>query len=114
VNNNYGKRRWGGRTTQSIIRGSMAALAALAVSSIASAQAKAQDKKDEITSPTTPAAITPPAGNSAFLVGHAVVRKAMFVCPQTQVLPGPSTLLAPKPPFLRISSEKPSRSSLTS
>jgi len=79
VNNNSGKRRWSRKTTQSILRGSLAALAVLAVSGIASAQEKGQDKKDEITSPTTPAVITPPAGNSAFLVGHAVGTQG-YVC----------------------------------
>jgi len=79
VNNNCGERRWDGRATQSIIRGSLAALAALAVSGIASAQEKPQDKKEEITNPATPAAITPPAGNSAFLVGHAVGTQG-YVC----------------------------------
>lgn len=33
----------------------------------------------KITSPTTPVAITPPAGNSAFLVGHAVGTQG-YVC----------------------------------
>ena len=79
MNNNCGKRPWGGTATQSIIRGSLAALAALAVSGIASAQEKPQDKKEEITNPATPAAITPPAGNSAFLVGHAVGTQG-YVC----------------------------------
>jgi hypothetical protein len=69
VNNDCSKRPWGGRATQSVLRGS---LAALAVSGMASAQEKAQHKKEEIANPTTPAAITSPAGNSAFLVGHAV------------------------------------------
>jgi hypothetical protein len=76
--NNY-CRRWGGRATQSIIRGSVAALAALALSGIAPAQEKAQDKKAKITSPVTPAAITPPTGNSAFLVGHAMGTQG-YVC----------------------------------
>jgi hypothetical protein len=79
VNTNCGKRRWGGRVTQNMIRGSVAALAALAVSGIASAEEKTQGKNEEITSPTTPAAITPPAGNSAFLVGHAVGTQG-YVC----------------------------------
>jgi len=79
VNNHCGKRPWGGTATQSIIRGSLAALAALAVSGIASAQEKPQDKKEEISNPATPAAITPPAGNSAFLVGHAVGTQG-YVC----------------------------------
>jgi hypothetical protein len=57
----------------------LAALAALAVSGIAAAKEKAQDKKEEITNPITPAAITPPAGNSAFSVGHAVGTQG-YVC----------------------------------
>jgi hypothetical protein len=79
MNSNCSKRPWRRRTTQSIIRGSLAALATLALSGIASAQEKPQDKKEEITSPTTPAAITPPAGSSAFLVGHAVGTQG-YVC----------------------------------
>jgi hypothetical protein len=80
VNNNCSKKFWGGRTTHSIIRGGL--LAAVAVA--ASAQDKAQDKKDEITfsllpNPAAPAAITPPAGNSAFLAGHAVGTQG-YVC----------------------------------
>ena len=34
----------------------------------------------KITSPTTPALITPPAGNSAFLLGHALVGTQGYVC----------------------------------
>jgi hypothetical protein len=79
VTNNSSKRRWGGRSTESILRGSLAALATLAVSGIASAREKAQDKKEEITSPSTPAAITPPTGNSVLLVGHAVGTQG-YVC----------------------------------
>src|SRR5579859_1700396 len=33
-----------------------------------------------INSPTTPALITPPAGNVAFLVGHALVGTQGYVC----------------------------------
>jgi Protein of unknown function (DUF3455) len=76
VNNNCGKTRWGGRATQSILSGSLAVLGALGPSGVASAE---QKDPDEITSPTTPAAITPPAGNSAFLVGHAVGTQG-YVC----------------------------------
>jgi hypothetical protein len=79
VTNNSSKRRWGGRSTESILRGSLAALATLAVSGIASAREKAQDKKEEITSPSTPVAITPPTGNSVLLVGHAVGTQG-YVC----------------------------------
>jgi hypothetical protein len=79
VNNNCSKRRWRGRTTQSIIRVWLAVLATLSVSGVASAQQRAQDTKEEITSPITPVAIAPPAGNSAFLVGHAVGTQG-YVC----------------------------------
>jgi len=34
----------------------------------------------KITSPTTPTLITPPAGNSAFLLGHALVGTQVYVC----------------------------------
>jgi hypothetical protein len=34
----------------------------------------------KIASPTTPALITPPAGNSAFLLGHALVGTQGYVC----------------------------------
>jgi hypothetical protein len=37
------------------------------------------DAAQKIMPPTTPAAITPPAGNSAFLVGHAVGTQG-YVC----------------------------------
>lgn len=84
MNDNCSKKFWGGRAAHSIIRGLLAAFAVLAVSGIASAQDKAQDKKDDITpsqltTPTTPAIITPPQGNSAFLVGHAVGTQG-YVC----------------------------------
>jgi hypothetical protein len=58
----------------------------------------------KITPPTTPNALTPPAGNSAFLLGQAV--GAMSACPQAQALrplPGRSAPLAPKRPFLLMS-----------
>jgi hypothetical protein len=76
VNNNCTKKFWGCRTVHSVIRGGLLAAVAVAIS--------AQDKKDEITfsllpNPVTPAAITPPAGNSAFLVGHAVGTQG-YVC----------------------------------
>ncbi len=80
VNNNCSKKFWGGRTAHSVIRCGL--LAAVAVAT--SAQDKAQDKKDDITfsllqNPAAPAAITPPAGNSAFLAGHAVGTQG-YVC----------------------------------
>jgi hypothetical protein len=49
----------------------MAALMLVITGSYAAAQ--------KIKSPTTPAAITPPAGNSAFLMGHAVGTQG-YVC----------------------------------
>ena len=79
MNNNCSKKRWGGSATQIIVRGSLAALAMLGVSGMASAQESAQDNQGKITSPTTPAAITPPAGNSAFFVGHAVGTQG-YIC----------------------------------
>jgi hypothetical protein len=79
VNNNRSKRRGRGRITQSIIRGSLAALATMAVSGVAPAHKGTQDTKAEITSPITPVAIAPPAGNSAFLVGHAAGTQG-YVC----------------------------------
>src|SRR6266481_4080539 len=36
----------------------------------------------KITSPTTPALITPPAGNSAFLLGHAVGTQGYICLPK--------------------------------
>jgi len=54
----------------------LAGLAILCISGIVFAQDKPEDKKQEFTftpiaSPTTPDLITPPVGNSPFLVGHA-------------------------------------------
>jgi hypothetical protein len=84
LNDNYSKKSWGGRTTQSIIRGGLLAACAVAVSGIASAQDMAQDKKDEMTfhqlsSPATSTTITPEEGNSAFLAGHGVGTQG-YVC----------------------------------
>jgi hypothetical protein len=57
---------------------------AMAVCGIASAQDKAEDKKDEITfsrlpNPSTPDRITPQEGNSLFLAGHGVGTQG-YVC----------------------------------
>jgi len=85
VNNNLSKQLLGCRIGQNITRGLLVALAALAVSSIASAQDnRDKDKKEEFTfnlfpNPTTPTAITPPAGNVLFLAGHAVGSQG-YVC----------------------------------
>ena len=84
MNNNCSKKRWGGSAIQTIVRGSLAALAMLGVSGMASAQERAQDNQGKITSPTTPAAISPPAGNSAFLVGHAIGTQG-YVCLPTSI-----------------------------
>jgi Protein of unknown function (DUF3455) len=80
VNSDCSKKFWGGRTVHSIIHGGLLAAVALAASGIASAQ----DKKDEITfnlvpNVATPAAITPPAGNSTFLAGHVVGTQG-YIC----------------------------------
>lgn len=86
MNNHCSKKFLGRRATQSIIRGLLLALAALAISGVASAQEKEdqQDKKDEINfellpDPTTPPAITPPAGSHLFLAGHGVGSQG-YVC----------------------------------
>jgi hypothetical protein len=81
VNNNCIKQSWGGRAVRSIVSGLLVAAATLAVTGIASAQ----DNKNEIASfnlipnPTTPTAITPPAGNVLFLAGHAFGSQG-YVC----------------------------------
>jgi uncharacterized protein DUF3455 len=79
VNKNCGTKLWGSGITHCTSSGLLSAfvVATLAITS-------GQDKKDEITlSPlsnqATPDAITPPAGNSAFLVGHAVGTQG-YVC----------------------------------
>jgi len=77
----------GGTAARSIIRGTLAALAVLAVSGMVYAQEKAQENKEQanfssIPSPTT--TIPPPAGNSAFLLGHGVGTQG-YVCLPTGV-----------------------------
>ncbi len=85
MNNNRSKNFWSGVAAR-FIRGTMAlALAALTVSGIVCAQERGQDKREEsnfsssIPSPTTPERITPPAGTSAFLLGHGVGTQG-YVC----------------------------------
>jgi hypothetical protein len=83
VKNHFGKKFVGGAAAR-IIRKAMAALAVIAFSGVAYAQEKGQDKREgsnfgSIPSPTTPDAITPPAGNSAFLLGHGVGTQG-YVC----------------------------------
>jgi len=81
VNNTCSKRFQGGVVAQRVMRGVLAALAVLAVSGVA----LAQDNKGEassnvsIPSPVTSVALTPPVGNSAFLVGHAFGTQG-YVC----------------------------------
>jgi Protein of unknown function (DUF3455) len=81
VNNNSSKKFCGCRTAHSMyIGGGLLAAITLAVSGIASAQ----DQNGALTfsrvpNPATPADITPPPGNSAFLVGHAVGTQG-YVC----------------------------------
>ena len=84
MNNNCSKKLWYGRTIHRIVRGGLLAAVAMAACGIASAQDDTQDRKDDMTislspSPVTPAALTPPAGNSVFLAGHAVGTQG-YVC----------------------------------
>ena len=83
VNNICSKQFLGGVSAH-IIRRAMAAVAVLVFSSVAYAQERGQDKKEgfnfsAIPSPTTPDRITPPAGDSAFLLGHGVGTQG-YVC----------------------------------
>jgi hypothetical protein len=80
VNNLCGKKSRGYRTNRSIIGGGLLTTIVLAVSGIASGQdPKSAPTFDRVPNPATPAAITPPPGNSAFLVGHAVGTQG-YVC----------------------------------
>jgi hypothetical protein len=78
VNNTCIKRIWGGTAARRIMGGLLAALAVLAVSGVAFAQEK-EAALNSIPSPVTPVGITPPVGNSAFLVGHAFGTQG-YVC----------------------------------
>jgi hypothetical protein len=87
VSNNCSQRFVGGAAA-GIIRKAMAALAVLVFSGAAYAQDKGQDKKEginfaSIPSPTTQDTITPPAGNSAFLLGHGVGTQGYVCLPTT-------------------------------
>ena len=87
MHNNCPKKSVGGTAARSIIRGTLAALAVLAVSGMVYAQEKAQENRAQanfspIPSPTT--TIPPPAGNSAFLLGHGVGTQG-YVCLPTGV-----------------------------
>jgi hypothetical protein len=88
VNNNCGKKFWGGRAAHSITLGLLAAFVVFVVSGTVYAQAGAQDNKEQnnfssIPSPTTPESITPPAGTSAFLLGHGVGTQGYVCLPNT-------------------------------
>ena len=87
MHNNCSEKFWSGRAARSVIRGTLAALAALALSGMVYAQEKDQDNQEQthfssIPSPTT--TIPPPAGNSAFLLGHGVGTQG-YVCLPTGV-----------------------------
>jgi len=81
VNNTCSKRFQGGAAAHRVMRGVLATLAVLAVSSVAFPQ----ENKNEaalnvsIPSPVTSVTITPPIGNSAFLLGHGVGTQG-YVC----------------------------------
>ena len=81
MNNTCSKRFQGGAAAHRVMRGVLATLAVLAVSSVAFPQ----ENKNEaalnvsIPSPVTSVTITPPIGNSAFLLGHGVGTQG-YVC----------------------------------
>ncbi len=81
MNNTCSKRFQGGAAAHRVMRGVLATLAVLAVSNVAFAQ----ENKNEaalnvsIPSPVTSVTITPPIGNSAFLLGHGVGTQG-YVC----------------------------------
>ena len=88
MTNNCSKKFWYGRTLHRIVRGGLLAAVVVAASGIAcaedNAQDNTQDKRDDMTfslspNPAIPAALTPPAGNSVFLAGHAVGTQG-YVC----------------------------------
>jgi len=61
------------------MRGLLAALAVVTLSGVAMAQDNEVALNGSIPSPVTPVAITPPIGNSAFLLGHGVGTQG-YVC----------------------------------
>jgi hypothetical protein len=86
VNNNCSGKFWGGTAAHRISCGLLAAFAVLAISGAACAQQWGGDqvKKDDITfsalaNVTPPVALTPPAGNSEYLLGHGVGTQG-YVC----------------------------------
>ena len=87
MNDNLSKKFLGGAAAR-IVRKAMAALAMLVSSGVAYAQEKGQDRKEvinfgSIPSPTTSETIAPPAGTSAFLLGHGVGTQGYVCLPTT-------------------------------
>ena len=83
MKDNCSRKFWCARAAENIARGILVAFVALAISGIASAQGK-QDNKDEfalelLSNVSTPTAITPPVGNHLFLAGHAFGSQG-YVC----------------------------------
>lgn len=80
MNNNCTKESRAGRAARRIGHGLLAAVAMLTISTIASAQNRSEEfAVNQVQTPTTPALITPPAGNSPFLEGHGVGTQG-YVC----------------------------------
>src|SRR6266481_2606938 len=86
VSKDYGQRFYGIKARgRSIFRAVVIALAVLGASGIVHAQENQQDQKPEINisrsipSPVTSDTIMPPAGNTAFLLGHGVGTQG-YVC----------------------------------
>jgi hypothetical protein len=81
VNENWSKKVWGGNTPRII---GLLVSFGMAACCIGRAQDTTRDKQGEVTftlspTPATPAAITPPAGNSLFLAAHALGTQG-YVC----------------------------------
>ena len=116
MNDNRSRNFWFGRTAQTIVGGLLVALAAVAVSGTGSAQGnKSETTSNVIQTPTTPTDITPPEGNSAFLVGHAFGTQGYVCLPDGT---GGTSWTATRPPrshpLYECSSGSRSRSSPTS
>jgi hypothetical protein len=119
VNDNCSNKFLDGAAARTV-RKTMAALAVLVFSGVAYAQERPQGKKEDINfsaipSPTTPDKITPPVGNSAFLLGHGVGTQG-YVCLPDGFRGASWTVNGARPEatlFTHVS-EKQCRSSLTS
>ncbi len=80
MTNNRNRKFLYGKAVQDIVRGAVVAFAILAISGIASAQvSKEEGNFNLLAILTTPAAITPPEGNSVFLSTHGVGTQG-YVC----------------------------------